>query len=220
MSGSGEQLSFEMPRQEALGGGDFFLSEANYLAHEQVLFQDWERLVLVGPAGGGKSHLARIWADERGRILNAAELGSGTVMPDAQDVVIEDADRLPHYAEEWLFHLHNRLHASGGRLLLTARSAPASWDLRLPDLQSRLQAIPVVQINDPDDILLEALLLKLFSDRQLRPEPDLAPYLAKRIERSFDAAQQIVADLDRAALASGRNLTRALAVDLLSRPPG
>ncbi|PHP28819.1 DnaA/Hda family protein [Limimaricola cinnabarinus] len=189
------QLSLDLPLAVALGSEDFILSDANRAAHRMVTAMGWPegKLALTGPPGSGKSHLARLW------------------QATSEAIVVEDIQRLSPAAEETLFHLHNRLAASGGRLLLTADRAPARLDIALPDLASRLQATAVARIADPDDRLLRAVLAKHFADRQLVPMADVIPFLAARIERSFSSAAAVVARLDRLALAEARPVSRALA---------
>ena len=120
-------------------------------------------------------------------------------------------------AEEALFHLHNLVLAEGQALLLTAARAPKFWPLSLPDLASRLQATALVSIAPPDDALLAMVLMKLFSDRQLAPSPSTIPYLVRHIDRSFEAAREVVARLDEAALSGRRPVTQALAREVLDK---
>jgi len=219
------QLSFDLPVQVALGEGDFFVAPANAQAYAMVTQGHWPegKLALIGPPGSGKSHLGRVWADRQSaRIRAAAALDPEAPLPPAgARLVIEDVEHLAPAAEEYVFHLHNHLRATGGRLLLTADRAPSRWPIRLPDLASRMQATSIAMLDDPDDRLLAALLMKLFADRQLAAPPDLIDWLALRIERSHRAAAQAVAALDAAALSLGRNLAVRLARDVLdkTRPP-
>jgi chromosomal replication initiation ATPase DnaA len=129
-------------------------------------------------------------------------------------VILDDAQRVTGRAEEALFHLYNRL-APHGRLLLTAPTAPRDWGLALPDLLSRLQAMPMARLEPPDDDLLAGVLVKLFADRQITAEARLIPYLLPRMERSIAAAQALVAALDARSLATHRPVTRALAAEVL-----
>lgn len=130
-------------------------------------------------------------------------------------VAIEDADRgLDAAGEETLFHLCNLLAASGS-LVVTGREAPARWPLRLPDLRSRLEATEVARLEPPDDALLAAVLVKLFADRQLPVGPGVIQYLVSRMDRSFAAAEALVAALDRAGLAGRRPVTARLAAEVL-----
>ncbi len=220
-----EQLSFDLPARPVLGRDDFFVSPANALAVAMIETPEtWPagKLVLTGPAGAGKTHLAHVWADRTGaRILDAAALPDQDIPALAQaPVAIEDVPGIARdaTAQQALFHLHNLLMAGGRRLMMTGRAAPNLWDLSLPDLQSRVQGAAHIALEAPDDRLLAAVLAKLFADRQITPRPDVIPYLLHRMDRSFLAATRIVDRLDRAALAQGRTLSRRLAGELLSDP--
>jgi chromosomal replication initiation ATPase DnaA len=221
-----EQLSFRLPARPALGRGDFFVSPANAGA-VAIVSEDagWPmgKLALVGPQGAGKTHLVHVWAAETGaRILSAADLHAFVLsdLAAGDRVAVEDADRAcgEPEAERALFHLHNLLLANGGRLLLTARARPARWPVALADLRSRVAGMAVADLAPPDDPLLAAVLVKLFADRGIAVAPPLVTYLASRIDRAFSAAHDIVERLDRAALAEGRPVTRALAARLLDKP--
>lgn len=213
------QLAFDLPVRPALGREDFFVSPANELALAALDAGDWPqgKMLLIGPEGSGKSHLAHVWAGDRGaRIVRAADL-PGSDLPEPGPIVIEDADRIAGHAaaEVALFHLHNHILAAGAPLLVTARSAPRDWGIALPDLASRMQATATAQLLAPDDALLAAVLVKLFADRQLAVTPTLIPWLVSRMDRSFAAARRIVAELDALSLARGTAVTRALAAEVL-----
>ncbi len=217
------QLAFELPTNVRLGAADFFVSDANELAYALMQTpQTWpgQKLALIGPAGSGKTHLARVFAAKTGAvIINAKDVGADRALPNG-NVVLEDGDALRPEGEEWLFHAYNALARDGFILLLTSRLPPARWDITLPDLASRLSAITSVTIENPDDPLLTAVLLKHFADRQLAPTPDAAAFLIKRLPRSFDAVRNIVDTLDREALAQSKPLTRPFVRAVLdSLPP-
>ncbi len=226
-----EQLVFNLPVRRALGRDDFMVSPSNALALAAVEAVEaggaWPqgKLVLVGPRGAGKSHLAHVWAEATGaRVIAASSLVAAEVAALASlgRVVVEDADRVASRAvlETVLLHLHNLLLAEGGRLLMTAASPPSRWGLRLPDLASRMQATTLALIEAPDDALLAAVLAKLFADRQLAVAPAVIPYLVGRMERSFEAAGRLVAALDARALAEARPITKPLAAQVLDRLAG
>lgn len=219
MTEAPRQYVLAWPHRPALGRGDFLISASNQAALN-LLEGEWpmRRLALVGPAASGKSHLARVWAHETGaRVLVPGRL---SVLPPADSaVIVEDFDRFgagEPQAEEWLFHLHNYL-SNAGRLLLTGREPPARWPIRLPDLRSRLSALPVARIHPPDDALLRAMLAKLFADRQLRVEDRVLDYLAARVERNFDALERLVSQLDALSLAEQRPVTIQMARPVVER---
>ncbi len=223
------QVPLPLPRAkaEAFSRDDFFATAANATALAAIEgWRDWPegKLVLVGPPGAGKSHLTRIWAEAAGATLLPADRLAETDLPAlaAQGAVaLDDAAAIAGQpaTERALFHLHNLLTASRGRLLLTAASAPMLWPVKLPDLASRLQAIPLARLEAPDEALLSAVLVKLFADRQLAVAPAVIAYLALRLPRSLAAARSLVAALDAEALASRREINRALAAEVLDSLP-
>ncbi len=218
------QLTFDLPAVTAQGRSDFFVSPSNAAALAAIeSWQDWpnRKLVLTGADGAGKTHLVHVWAALGGaRVIAATNLAGADIQALAgAAVAIEDADAIAGdtKAEQALFHLHNLVLAEGGSLLLTARNDPARWGLALPDLASRMQATLLTRIDPPDDALLAAVLVKLFSDRQIAVPPSLIGYLLPRIDRSLAAAAELVETLDKAALAEGRAVTRALAGRVLDK---
>ena len=200
------QLPLDLVFRPSRARDDFVVSPANASALAQIDgWRGWPggKAALVGPAGSGKTHLVHIWAAEtHAAIVTPAALDR---LPDAPAIAVEDADAVAgdRAAETALFHAHNSLAESDRPLLLTARSAPALWGVALPDLRSRLEAAPVIDLPPPDDALMGALLAKLMADRRIAPPPSLIPWLALRIERSAAAAQDAVARLDAASLAEG-----------------
>lgn len=217
-----EQLSFDLPAKPVLGREDFYVSPANAMAVAMIDTPDgWSggKLILSGPAGSGKTHLSHVWATAcNARLIAASDLTHHDIPDLAQGSVgVEDVPQIARDmdAQKALFHLHNLVLAQGHRLLMTGRKTPNFWALDLPDLQSRIDGTTHVGLLPPDDALLAAVLAKLFADRQIIPKPDVIPFLLTRIDRSFQAASDMVDVLDKAALSRQRTLTRQLASELL-----
>ena len=218
-----EQLSFPLPVRPAMERENFFVSQANADALAMVeASEDWpeRKLIVFGPAGAGKTHLAHVWAHQvSAQILawdeiEALDLGALEPRP----IVVEDIEQLAGQsaAEESLFHLHNFLKSAGSPLMMTTLLAPGRLPISLPDLKSRVLAAGVTELLPPDDMLLQALLVKQFSDRQLNMPPGLLDYIIPRIERSFQAVQDFVKDIDRKSLAENRPIGQRLARDILT----
>lgn len=214
------QLPLPLGHRPALGREDFLVAPGNAEAVAWLdRWPDWPApaLVLHGPEGCGKSHLAHVFAAQTGAPVVAGRAGlvldPPTLLGDHGAVVIDDADA--GLDEESLFHLYNAIKEADRRLLLTARRAPAAWGLRLPDLASRLQAAPAAAIGPPDDAVMAAVLIKLFADRQLRVGTEVVSYLLRHMERSFSAARALVAAADEASLAEKRAITVPLVRRLL-----
>lgn len=221
------QLALDLPLQTSFAREDFLVAPSNEAAYAFIeRWPDWpsRRALLIGPSGSGKSHLAAIWSEMAGAVALAAAALRQADVPDLiarKAVVIEDAG---HGVDQTaLFHLLNLAGEAGASLLITAREPPERLGLALPDLISRLRAMTVLTIDTPDDDLFRMLLVKLFLDRQLIVDSSLVDFLIRRIERSFAAARQVVAVLDREGLSRGRRITRALAAELLkevlAQPP-
>ena len=218
--GDPRQLALSLEHVESFAREDFLSGPSNAAALTLVeTWPDWpaRAVVLAGPAGSGKSHLASIWAARAGaRFLLARSLVETKVPAALATGALVVEDLTPGaFDERALFHLINLVREEGAYLLLTAASPPAGWPVEIPDLASRLKAAPVVMLAPPDDALLRAVLVKLFADRQLAVDEALVGFLTMRIERTFQAARAVVAKLDQEAMQRKRPLTRALAAEVL-----
>lgn len=217
------QLALALPHAESLTRDNFMEGAANAQALALVdAWPDWPNrvMMLVGPEGSGKSHLAAIWAAEAG----ARSVSAQTLTPDnvpgelaTGALVVDDLDPAS-FDERALFHLLNLAREDEAYVLMTGRTLPSAFPVVLRDLRSRLRAVSVVTLAPPDDHLFRALIVKLFADRQMIVDESVVSYLATRIERSSAAARQAVEALDREALQQGRAVTRALAAEILKDP--
>jgi chromosomal replication initiation ATPase DnaA len=218
------QEVLDLSHSPALARGDFLVSESNREALLWVeRWPDWpsHALALWGPRGCGKSHLARIWGEHCNAVLADPCEITGDSVPEilalGRNLVIENITSRtvrPGF-EQALFHLFNGSREGGNYLLFCDTDPPARWNVALPDLRSRLAAIPAARIDSPDDSMLLALFAKLFNDRQLKVGPEVAAYLVPRMVRSFAEVSRLCAALDHAALARGGAVTVALAREVL-----
>jgi chromosomal replication initiation ATPase DnaA len=225
MTEAPKQLTLELPLEPRFGREDFLVSPSNERAYALIeRWPDWPDTILLleGPKGSGKSHLAAIWAAQsHGWTVDAFEVGTDRVphLVSNGALVIEDL----HSAggdEPALFHLLNLARERRAYVLITTAVAVGELPIRTPDLKSRLRLAPSVSLDPPDDALLRAVLVKLFIDRQLVVDTTVVDFLALRIERSLAAAAKTVAALDREALSRGRRITRPMAAELVGRETG
>jgi chromosomal replication initiation ATPase DnaA len=223
MTGASRQLLLDLAQRPALGAEDFLVSASNQAAADMIdRWPDWPlaSIMVVAPARAGKTHLANVWRLKSGASrLEAAALCEQDVARANGALLVEDL----HGGignERALFHLLNLVREHRLSMLLTSRVPPGELDVRLPDLRSRLRALPLVGIDRPDAGLLKAVLVKHFSDRQLAVEPHVINHLALHMEQSMAAAADLVAEIDRLAMASHRKVTRALAAEALARHSG
>lgn len=217
------QLAFALPHAESLTRDNFLEGPAN--AAGLALIDAWPEwpsrtMWLAGPEGSGKSHLATIWADEAGARSTTAHTLSPANVPAALAtgaLVVEDM-KAADFDERALFHLLNLAREEQAYVLITSRLSPSAFEIELRDLRSRLRALPAVALQDPDDQLFRALIVKFCADRQLAVDEAFVGYLATRIDRSTTAARAAVELLDREGLRLGRPVTRALAAEVLRKP--
>jgi chromosomal replication initiation ATPase DnaA len=218
MSFPPRQLALALDHAESYAREDFLSGPCNESALALIdSWPDWpaRAIALVGPEGSGKTHLATIWAAAAGARVASAHSLSGADLPGALAtgaLVVEDAGAAGD--ERTLFHLINLAREEGAFLLFTARTAPSMWPVTIPDVVSRLRALPVVTLQAPDDAVLHGLIVKLASDRQLTLDDSVVRYLSSHIERSFAAARAAVVALDKEALRQGRPPSRALAAEM------
>ena len=214
------QLAFALPHAESLTRDDFLEGPANAAGLALVdSWPDWPNriMLLVGPQGSGKSHLAAIWAEAAGARSTSAHALTAPAVPVALAtgaLVIEDL-KSSDFDERALFHLMNLAREDQAFVLITSRLPPSAFEVELRDLRSRLRAVPTILLLPPDDQLLRALIVKFCADRQLAVDETVVSYLTTRIERSYAAVRQAIELLDSEALRLGRPVTRALAAELL-----
>ncbi len=219
---SGRQLVLDMPLRTALGREDFLVTPSNAAAVAVIdSYPDWPSygMALVGLAGSGKSHLIEVWRQaSNAHTVAASAIGSipADKLLSSGALAIDDAPG-GSLDERALFHLFNLARQSGGHILLASETHPVSWPVALPDLASRLKALPVAMLEPPDDALLRGVLVKLFADRQLAVDEQVISYLMLRMPRSLDAARGLVTEADRLALEEKSAITKPLVARVLQQ---
>ena len=210
----GAQLVFDLPHVPSWDEADFFITSRNESALALIArWPDWHSpaAIVFGPPQSGKTYLAKIWQNRsKAQFIEAPALASHVWCEPFPPLVVEDIDTAT-FDETALFHHLNLAREHGSSILFTAQAAPGDWMLTLPDLRSRIRSYPAMEIQQPDEEHLAALLVKHFSDRQIDVAPDVISFLIARMERSMAAAQQVTAHIDRLALAERRKITRTFA---------
>jgi chromosomal replication initiation ATPase DnaA len=214
------QLALDLPVRVARDREDFLVTPSNAAA--VALLDQWPNwpshaALIVGPAGSGKTHLCHVFAGIAGaEIITGDELTLESATGRAEKPIIAIEMRTTSFNENALFHLLNRARQTGGHVLLTASRPVTQWGVKLPDLASRLGAVPVVALAVPDDELLRGVLLKHFADRQLVLQPSAMTYIMQRIPRDLDAVAKLSAELDRRALEERKALSRPFVAKIVS----
>jgi chromosomal replication initiation ATPase DnaA len=216
------QLSFSLPKKEILDQDNYFVSQANQSAVS--LIEDWinwpsRKLILVGSEGSGKTHLGHLWASKVGAtIINAKTLMDEQInILSKTPVLVENINEVQRNqpVEIVLFHLHNLLYSEGHSLLMTSQILPGRLDFFLKDLQSRVEASAIARLHPVDDVLLRAILIKMFADRQIYFSDKLLAYVLPRVERSYTAVKLFVEEVDSKAMAESRVIGKRLVRDIL-----
>lgn len=214
-----QQLVFDLPHRQALGRDDFLVTASNSAAVELIdQWPNWPSYaaLIVGPPGSGKSHLTEVWRQKSHAALvkaSALDLPKIPEILSSQTLAVEIDSK---FDERAFFHLLNLARQQGCQLLLTAQNGPFQWRLKIPDLLSRLMALPAVAILAPDDELLRGVVLKLCADRQIPIDEPTLNYMLLRMPRSLQSARDIVAAIDHQALAERAEITRPFVARVLS----
>lgn len=214
-----QQLPLDLAHRPAYGREDFWVSSSNQEAIAWVdKWPDWPStgVIIVGPEASGKTHLGHVW-QQKSSARDAASLQKQEgIYPPA--VIFDDVDVFLNSPENeaFIFHLINQLKESGGKFLMTASLPPSAWKVRLPDLLSRLNALPLVILAPPDENLSSVLLAKMFSDRQIAVGEDVIRFIVMRVDRSFAALRAIVEKVDTRAMAKKKAITIPLIREILA----
>jgi chromosomal replication initiation ATPase DnaA len=204
MAQNTSQIPLSFPVRESHSRENFMPAPCNLEALAWIdRWPEWNypALIIYGAKGCGKTHLSALW----------------TKRAEGKNIVIDDADRYlgREDTETGLFHQFNAAKESGDFLLLTMERPPATYTYFLPDLKSRLCAAPSVEVQQPDDIALQGVFLKLCHDRQLKISPEVIQYILPRIERNYDSIRDLVSKIDTQSLSEKRAITVPFIRDFL-----
>ena len=206
------QIPLGLPlRPPQFDRASFIDSDSNRTALQTV--DSWREtnepaLVICGPASAGKTHLAHIVAEG----MDADFISAGDVRRSAPNASLTVIDDLPGaLAPLDLLKAVADAGDAGRRIVLVGVGDPAAWARDLKDLRTRLEAMPRAILAEPDEELLQALLGKLFRDRQVDVNPSVIKYAAPRLQRTFEAVGAFVALADEMAMETNGRISLAIA---------
>ena len=223
------QLPLEFYHRPYMSKDDFMPAACNFEAYR--LIDSWPvwtyfAACIYGPEGCGKTHLANVFATNVARLtehpykvpsIRAEQISLPLIRKNFEEhkcLIIENLENLSD--QESLFHIYNLFRDEGGNILFTANTAPARLPITLPDLRSRLNILPAIEIKTPDNDLLSALLIKLFDDRQITPSPEVINYMLNNMQRSFSYARRLVEEIDNISLERKHAITISIVKEAIS----
>lgn len=219
---SAHQLPLDLPFVHDYHHDNYLVAESNGLAYSIVMrWPDWIEPVvfLQGPKGSGKTHLAQIWKSR----AQAQAVSVETLVKHFEalslaqkPILIDGLSRMDLSEQRVLFHLINAFRGAKQSLLITSQYTRPELCVSLPDLDSRLRLATTLSLNAPDDTMLQALCLKLFSDRQITISQQALRTLTLHIDRSFERIHEVIGSLDRYSLIHKRPITSRLILELLT----
>lgn len=219
------QLPFDLSVPVTHAREDLIESKANEMAISMLdSWPNWRGhvSVLAGPVGAGKTHIASVWADKAAAtVCKCSNLAKNLdefvkLASDKGSFLIEDAGN-GVIDETAMFHFLNAVKQGEGYCLITSRSWPITWNVELADLASRLKAVQVFELSEPDDALLRQVMVKLFADRQLSVDEKVIEYCVLRMERSLESVGRLVEAIDQEALSRQSGITKSTASSALER---
>lgn len=221
MSEKTQQLTLDLPHRQALGREDFLVTHSNAAA--VALIDQWPNwpsygAIIVGPPGSGKTHLVEVWRQKSNAQICSSDTLTVEAIPAlmAQGPLAIEIIAQATWPERAIFHALNYAKQVGRNLLFTSDQPLSDWPITIPDLASRLNALPTVLIGQPDDALLRGVLVKLFLDRQIAVDESTLNYMLLRMPRSLQSARNIVAEIDQQALAEKAEITRPFVARILA----
>jgi chromosomal replication initiation ATPase DnaA len=212
-----KQLLLDLPLRPALGRDDFLVTTSNAAAVELIdQWPNWPSYgaIILGPAGSGKSHLLEVWRQKTSATYcldSELEIEKIPSLFQNKTLALELSGNCDERA---FFHTLNYVKQESAHILITSQTMP---QVQLPDLKSRLNALPVVSILPPDDDLLRGVLVKLFADRQIDADETMIKYILLRMPRSLQAARSLVTEIDQVAMTEKAEITRPFVARVMEK---
>jgi chromosomal replication initiation ATPase DnaA len=202
-----QQLLLNLELPTTFDASDFIVGSCNADAYTWIMrWPDWptHTLAIYGPTGCGKSHLATIWQQKsQAHWVSSQAIPAPTFFRPGRAIIVEGQ---PVDVRAYL-HLYNYVRENKGYILLIDHEPPARWSISLPDLRSRLLAVPALEIAHPDETVLAAVCVKLFTDQQIKVSPECIEYMLPRVERSFKGVSSLVSALGKYSLERQKSIT-------------
>ena len=206
-----QQLVFKFPFKTKYFEQDFFVSKNNFSAYK--LIESWPSwpskwLNVFGDSGSGKTHLSKILEKKIGKvkIVEAKEVDNNLIdiIQKFECLII---DNYKNNIEEKLFYsLLNESKQLENYIMINSLKPLKNFSYALSDLMSRIESFLFIGIDLPTDDLLQVLITKSFSDKQVELDPKVSDYIIKNVERSYDKIFRFLKNVDELSLSSGKSI--------------
>ena len=202
------QLIFKFPFKTNYIKQDFFVSSSNFEAYK--LIESWpnwpdKSINVHGPSGCGKTHLSKILANQMETIfINSKNFNEETVVKNKffKCLIIDNFNN--DINEKLLYSILNHLKQIDKYVLINSLKPLNHYEIKLKDLKSRLEGFLKIGINLPTDELLKVVILKIFSEKQIKISEKNVEYIIKNIERTYDKILKFTKEIDNLSLSTGK----------------
>ena len=210
-------LKFELKQNFAYD--DFFVSKCNYFAFSLIeSWPKWEKNILNihGERFSGKSHLCEIFKKKnKAIIIKNDEINDDFFkkMRFHENIILDNLEYIND--ENIIYSVLNFVEQFNKYLIINSTVPINSIEFSLPDLKSRFKNCIFAKIDKPDDNMIFALILKHFSDRQIKIEKKIIEYITKRIERSYGKILDFIYKIDEISLKKKKSIDLKIIKDVL-----
>jgi len=215
-----DQLILKFPSSKAYLKEDFYVSPGNQDAYDFInSWPKWiKRIVnIFGPSGSGKTHLASILKSKTTSLVIQSNEVNEKIISEFKTKEALIIENLNHKVNEnILFSIWNLALQDNKYFLITSNESINTHKFKLPDLRSRVNSCLIIGINLPSDELINVIIAKNFSDKQIKVEQKYIDYIIKRIDRSYEKISQFILILDKYSLKKGMPISLKLIKEVLN----
>ena len=215
-----DQKLLDFAVNESFNENDYYVSSSNYFAKNIIqTWPKWEKKIIniTGEKYCGKTHLSTIFKIKS----NALYLYSNKINNNSikriklyNSIIIEDLDE--SFDEKLLYSIFNLIEQDNKYLLISSIKPIDTMKFKLPDLISRLKNCIIAKIEQPDDDLIYAIILKSFSDRQIKLDNKIIDYIIKRIARSYSKMQEFIYKIDELSLKKKKSINFKIIKEIIN----
>ena len=216
------QLVFKFPFKTKYYEQDFYVSNNNFPVYK--LIESWPTwpgkwLNVFGATGSGKTHLSKILEKkiERTKLIEAAHIND-KIIDELNKIDCLIIDSYQNNIDEKLFYsILNQSKQEDNYIVINSTPSLKELNFDLKDLQSRINSFVYIGIELPTDDLLQVIISKSFSDKQININPKISEYIIRNVERSYEKMFKLLKDIDELSLSTGKSININLIKKVLNQ---